>query len=271
MELLLLIACCYNLFLRCFGSIHRLEMVAQESARSPITLIQVAQERICVGTQMDSLSFYRYDPSDRKLLFLKSDMLMRTVSGAVMPHTGLVIGTERYGGIFGLMEDPNKPTSRSLSQAFGFHMPDVALGIQTGAISLMDRLPNDHTLPWDDAGSVRKPILACTLSGSVIVVRRITLETYKFLRTIESRIRQQNYARTLSTIYSPNETVCTLDGDILHLFLRMTISEQQMLVHDDDLEALDLKAHLANSAATSPTNSSVIDRVTTILMNLQYL
>ncbi|CAO3681959.1 unnamed protein product [Umbelopsis ramanniana] len=249
----------------------RLEMVAQESARSPITLIQVAQERICVGTQMDSLSFYRYDPGERKLLFLKSDVLMRTVSGAVMPHAGLVIGTERYGGIFGLMEDTNKPASRSLSQAFGFHMSDVALGIQTGAISLMDRLPNDHTLPWDDAGSVRKPILACTLSGSVIVVRRITLETYEFLRTIESRIRLQNCARTLSTIYSPNETVCTLDGDILHLFLRMTISEQQTLVHDEDLDALDLKAHPANPAATYPANSSAIDKVTNILMNLQYL
>ncbi|KAH8555142.1 mono-functional DNA-alkylating methyl methanesulfonate N-term-domain-containing protein [Umbelopsis sp. PMI_123] len=241
----------------------RLEMVAQESARSPITLIQVSQERICIGTQLDSLSFYRYDSDSRKLLFLKSDMLMRTVSGAVMPHAGLVIGTERYGGIFGLIEDINKPTSRSLSQAFGFHMPDVALGVQTGTLSLMDRLPNDHTLSWDDASSVRKPIFACTLSGGIVVVRRITQETYDFLRIIESRIRQRNCARLLSTIYWPTEITNTLNGDILYLFLRMTASEQQSLLHDEDMNILDLKVF--------PANVSAIDKVTNIITNLQYL
>jgi hypothetical protein len=241
----------------------RLEMVAQESARSPITLIQVSQERICIGTQLDSLSFYRYDSDSRKLLFLKSDMLMRTVGGAVMPHAGLVIGTERYGGIFGLIEDINKPTSRSLSQAFGFHMPDVALGVQTGTLSLMDRLPNDHTLSWDDASSVRKPIFACTLSGGIVVVRRITQETYDFLRIIESRIRQRNCARLLSTIYWPTEITNTLNGDILYLFLRMTASEQQSLLHDEDMNILDLKVFQANVSA--------IDKVTNIITNLQYL
>jgi hypothetical protein len=62
----------------------------------------------------------------------------------------------------------------------------------------------------------------------------------------------------------PNETVQTVDGDTLHLFLRMTLSEQQALVHDDDMDLL------ANSKAFA-ANLSAVDKVTTLLMNLQYL
>lgn len=239
-------------------------MVAQETARSPITLIQVAQDRICVGTQLDSLSFYRYNSTSRKLLFLKSDPLMRTVSGATMPHAQLVIGTERYGGIFGLIEDPEKQSSRALPLAFQFHMPDIALGLQGGTLSLMDRLHNEHILSWDESVSFKKSIFACTLNGGVVAVRRITQDTFKLLRVIEYRIRQHNCARLLSTIYMPNETVQTVDGDTLHLFLRMTLSEQQALVHDDDMDLL------ANSKAFAE-NLSAVDKVITLLMNLQYL
>jgi len=243
----------------------RLEMVAQESARSPITLIQVAQDRICVGTQLDSLSFYRYDAASRKLLFLKSDPMMRTVSGATMPHASLVIGTERYGGIVGLMEDTAKPQSRLLPLAFQFHMPDVALGVQAGTMSLMDRLEKESILPWDDTAASRKTILACTLTGGVVAVRRITQETFQLLQTIELRIRELNCAQLLSTIYRPNESVRTLDGDVLRLFLRMPLPEQEVLVNNIDMD------HLPNLKSLCATHTSAVDKVIALLMNLQYL
>lgn len=240
-------------------------MVAQESARSPITLIQVAQDRICVGTQLDSLSFYRYDAASRKLLFLKSDPMMRTISGATMPHASLVIGTERYGGIVGLMEDTAKPQSRLLPLAFQFHMPDVALGVQAGTMSLMDRLEKESILPWDDTAASRKTILACTLTGGVVAVRRITQETFQLLQTIELRIRELNCAQLLSTIYRPNESVRTLDGDVLRLFLRMPLPEQEVLVNNIDMD------HLPNLKSLCATHTSAVDKVIALLMNLQYL
>lgn len=248
-------------------SLNRLAMVAQETARSPITLIKVDNDRICVGTQLDSLSFYQYDASTSKLMFIKSDAMKRTISGATMPHENLIIGTERYGGIFSLIDDTARPAYKLLPLAFGFQMPDIALGVHSGTLSVMDHQASDYLLSWDEAATPRKAVFACTLSGGVVVVRRITEPIYNILRIIELRLRLHNCSRLLSTIYRPNESVKTLDGNILQLFTRMTLSEQTEIVPENDKE---IRTILEGQSVPLP-GSTMADSVSNLLICLQYL
>ncbi|KAM3588962.1 hypothetical protein VKS41_001392 [Umbelopsis sp. WA50703] len=245
----------------------RLAMVAQETARSPITLIKVDNDRICVGTQLDSLSFYRYDAATSKLIFVKSDALKRTISGATMPHENLIIGTERYGGVFSLIDDTDRPAYKLLPLAFGFQMPDIALGVHSGTLSMMDHQASDYLLSWDETTTPRKAIFACTLSGGVVVVRRITEPIYNVLRIIELRLRMLNCSKVLGTIYKRNESIKTLDGNILLLFTRMTIVEQTHLVPENDKE---IEMIMQSQNVTLP-GSTKADRISNLLASLQYL
>lgn len=242
-------------------------MVAQETARSPITLIKVDNDRICVGTQLDSLSFYQYDASMSKLIFIKSDAMKRTISGATMPHENLIIGTERYGGIFSLIDDTDRPAYKLLPLAFGFRMPDIALGVYSGTLSIMDHQASDYLLSWDEAATPRKAIFACTLSGGVVVVRRITEPIYNVLRIVQLRLQLLNCSRLLSTIYRPDESVKTLDGNTLQLFTRMTLAEQTELVPENDKEIRDI---LESQIVRLP-GSTMADSISNLLIYLQYL
>lgn len=107
----------------------RLVEVTKKTLRFLITSISLNGDRICVGSQRDSMSFYRFNPETKNIEFLKryaiktgyrvekwaitndiqsSDITARSVHHSFMVDGQTAVAACESGGLIALRDDPSK-------------------------------------------------------------------------------------------------------------------------------------------------------------------
>ncbi|KAI8072258.1 uncharacterized protein B0P05DRAFT_178741 [Gilbertella persicaria] len=226
--------------------------VAHKLLHSTITSIHGDGERICVTCHNDeSISFYRFDSDTSTLHFLKSDVASRSVHHSLVIDSRLAVGVSYSGGMVALYDDPSSIHEKRLECLFSFHYSDVLVGPSLALLGSHNDLfytnqSTPHILPWSlDLGksNTTKPIVACTVSGGMLHVYRISSPLYNLFCVLQDLLLDFEPTRPLlGSVEDFKHWYCqlsggeksTIHGDLVESFLRLSFDEQLRLISQDD-------------------------------------
>ncbi|KAG0185386.1 hypothetical protein DFQ28_009413 [Apophysomyces sp. BC1034] len=235
----------------------RLTEIAHKTLRFLITSIHVADDRICITSQTESISFYKFNNDTKKLEFLKSDTVARTVHHALVLNSRVAVGVCQAGGFVALHDDPDdKSFERRLLRLFSFYYPDIVIKSKLGSMQTRYIVPQDenrlatHILPWtadivkDDQQAPKtneaiKPIIGCTVAGGIVTIHRISAALYMLLLALQERILEyQPTSPLLGSTRDFHAWYCqqssgqknTVHGDLIAMYSRLSLAEQEEII-----------------------------------------
>ncbi|KAI8992218.1 hypothetical protein BDB01DRAFT_420579 [Pilobolus umbonatus] len=236
---------CDGHYLMPFG-FNRLNEVAQRTLRFPITSISQHGSTICVSSQSESMSFYRFNPDTGTLDFLKSDVQSRTIHQTLMLNDNVAVGVGQSGGMVALCDNPDDLSfEKRLECLFAFHYPDVLVNPQLGLLCSQNNLEKNllvqYLMPWNKE-TIIKPIVCCTVSGGLVHVYRLNPVLFRSLHALQTMLL--NYEPTRPLLGSTKDFVdwyCQLSGeekniihgDLIESFLKLTLTQQLSIVQMD--------------------------------------
>ncbi|KAF7722978.1 hypothetical protein EC973_002447 [Apophysomyces ossiformis] len=217
----------------------RLAEVTKKTLRFLITSIHVVGDRICITSQTESISFYKFNEDARRLEFLKSDTVARSVHHALVLSSRIAIGLCQSGQVIALHDDP-----------------DIIIKTKIGSMRTRYILQHDedklaaHVLPWtmdvltDDqrissTSEAAKPIIGCTVAGGVVTISRVSEVLYTLLLALQERILAYKPTSPLlgSTrdfqawyIHRTGGHKNAIHGDIIAMYRRLSLPEQEKIV-----------------------------------------
>ncbi|CAG8557410.1 10090_t:CDS:10 [Dentiscutata erythropus] len=239
-----------------------LKKVHSKELRWPILSINAYGNRICVGTQKGSLTFYDFNPEKElePFTFLKTERLTRLISDSIMLNENLAVGADKCGNIFGLLYNKDDPSIEPcLEPVFSFHEAEIVsrlrvgyLGYRTETINKLSEASSDHNsevkalddLGWDINHDLTYPvatIIGCSLLGSVLLFMRISIKSYQLLSALQSVLEKwpstrNNNVRFRSDSNKTNSINVIIDGDMVSQFLRLSRYEQlRVIEHNPEL------------------------------------
>ncbi|OZJ03817.1 hypothetical protein BZG36_03817 [Bifiguratus adelaidae] len=248
-----------------------LALEAVERLRFLITSISVCGNRVAVSTNRDSVVYYdvRHDEELRDGLFTetnyrfefrKTDSRVRLTHNVLLLTKELAIGTDKTGGIFGLLDNVAGDYENSLDEVFCFHLGEFVTRLTL--VQWRNPHPKDTRMistyiPWDatpqeeefysQATTQLEPnlpdtllsnlsIMATTALGSIYIIDRISLQLYQLLSPLQQTMATHPLTRpVLGNDYERyrNQTGIAhdvIDGLLVYQFLRLLPSEQKMLI-----------------------------------------
>lgn len=198
-----------------------------------------------------SLRFYNY-----------SDVSKRSIHHSLMLNSRLAVGVTQSGGMVALYDDPNdKSFEDRMKCLFSFHYPDII--VKPSLAHLRSQHDSDydvdlltqHLLPWSqEVGTDHQTnttssatssvnIVACTVSGGIIHVYRISPALYSLLNALQDILI--DFGPTSPLLGSPEnfkDWFCQLSGrekavihgDLVELYLRLSEEEQLVVIQNED-------------------------------------
>ncbi|CAI2179449.1 1570_t:CDS:10 [Funneliformis geosporum] len=197
----------------------KLMKLISKELRWPIISINSCGNKICVGTQKGSLSFFEFDVEKEKIHFLQTERSARLIGDSIMLNQNLAIGTDKCGNIFGLLYDKESPNIEPcLQPLFSFYeaevVPRLRIGnldyrvenldindnndsttsiveeknIHEGRVREGNNVDNDE-LGWDADKNLKNSaaiVVGCSLLGSVFLLMRIELKAFRLLNALQS-------------------------------------------------------------------------------------
>jgi len=169
-----------------------------------ITSVDTHGANIVVGSQKDSLSYYKYNSILERLEFLRSDQRSRSTAHAIMIDDTMSVASDKFGCIYGLsFDEATESMNNNLCDIFNFHYPESFSRLRTSRIVI--RTPNKHDLDvigWDGAGLDKAGrftvVIGCSLVGSSIMLLRLSeVEKYNILKALQDALEDSNITRPL--------------------------------------------------------------------------
>ncbi|CAG8451476.1 8190_t:CDS:10 [Funneliformis mosseae] len=196
----------------------KLMKLISKELRWPIISINSCGNKICVGTQKGSLSFFEFDVEKEKIHFLRTERSARLIGDSIMLNQNLAIGTDKCGNIFGLLYDKESPNIEPcLKPLFSFYeaeiVPRLRIGnldyrvenldtndnndsttstveetnLDEGQASEGNNVDNDE-FGWDADKNLKNSaaiVVGCSLLGSVFLFMRIELKAFRLLNALQ--------------------------------------------------------------------------------------
>ncbi|KAI8909929.1 mono-functional DNA-alkylating methyl methanesulfonate N-term-domain-containing protein [Powellomyces hirtus] len=235
-------------------------------ARWPIQCISVAGNRVVIGGQKESVSFWDYVSDSKKFKFRQSDRYARAVADCIAVDEDTALATDKCGNLLGLgTSDGIEKTFKTL---FSIHLGETILRLHRGSIvrrpgvssklgitGEATRLQMEDAGGWgtpgneDDMGSfggaaagdislnqpVSKVLYGCSVIGSVFAVLRISPAVYHKLLVLQRVLAKYPTTRPLLgndyvwyRSQGLNHTFrgC-IDGDMVSQFFDLSLEDKE--------------------------------------------
>ncbi|KAI8800279.1 mono-functional DNA-alkylating methyl methanesulfonate N-term-domain-containing protein [Cladochytrium replicatum] len=116
---------------------------AHTEVRWPIQSLSTFGPRIVVGGQKESLTFYSYDPRQRKFELLKSDRHPRLTLDTLAIDQSTAMGTDKLGGVFALSLGSPFNTEICLESVFAINLGEVITRLHFGCMVQKSEIEKD--------------------------------------------------------------------------------------------------------------------------------
>lgn len=232
-----------------------------------ISSIRGDENRICVTSRTNSMSFYKLNTEFDTIEFLKwyainktyrnltkfvySDAIPRSLHQSLMVNSRFGVGVGPLGSVVGLLDDIEDEKNQ-LKTMFAFHYSDMItkpnLALLRSLHGVSDVLLSSHILPWDSDtitshSTPEKPIVGCTVSGGIVHIHRIDRPLYNVLIVLQDILL--DYEPTKPLLGSPSnfrswyrmisgKEKSTIHGDVVESFLRLSLEEQKEAIQDNE-------------------------------------
>ncbi|KAJ3295779.1 Transcription initiation factor TFIID subunit 5 [Borealophlyctis nickersoniae] len=133
------------------GAAYSLVIGTQIELRWPIYSLSTHGNRIAVGGERESVSFYTYNMATKKFEFLKSDRYSRLTADCLAIDENTAIGTDKFGNIFGLVTEEPGGLEHTMNTPFTFHLGEAVMRLRLG--SLVYR-PTTDTEPAESPSAI---------------------------------------------------------------------------------------------------------------------
>ncbi|KAI9146110.1 CPSF A subunit region-domain-containing protein [Paraphysoderma sedebokerense] len=205
--------------------------------------LKARENDIIAGHQKESVTYYKYDREDKKLVPLASDRFSRTISDLVFWGEHNLVGVDKYGNIFGLVYVPDSEEF-TFHEVFCFHLGEICMRLETG--SLVDRpesldmeqlsMTLSQSQTNDMPATTSEQIIAATILGSIYVIQPISESEFNLLNVLQMALL--NYPGSHPILNAPHDAFRgmqypahhLIDGVIVESFFRLQEAEREWIV-----------------------------------------
>ncbi|KAG1176243.1 hypothetical protein G6F70_003534 [Rhizopus microsporus] len=223
----------------------RLAEIAHIALPNVIKSIHENKGHICITSQSDSVSFYKFNEDKKGFELLASDINAMSIHHLLMLNYHTVVGVSYSGGMVALNGNfDEENASKRLESLFSFHFSDIMVKPTLAALKPLNNVPKDmnfllnNVIPWDTSENdlqELKPIVCCTVSGSILHIYRISSQLYRVLNTLQELLLI--FEPTLPLLGATSDfqdwycqlssrQKATIHGDLVESYLRLSFDEQ---------------------------------------------
>ncbi|CAO3696541.1 unnamed protein product [Rhizopus stolonifer] len=235
----------------------RLVEVSHISLPNDIVSIHENNNRICITSQTDSISFYQFNTETNTFEFLKSDVDSLSAHHTLMLNSHTAICVSNSGGMIALTDDPKSPRVQKL---FNFHHSEF---LTSSTLALLGSPYNNetdilwkHLMAWEERSSgLQKPMVSCTVSGGILGIYRISQELYRVLGILQKlMLTFEATLPLLGSVRDFEDWYCQLSGteravihgDLVEAYLRLSFDEQLKVLRPAGILSHDLVSAIHN-------------------------
>ncbi|KAI9276361.1 mono-functional DNA-alkylating methyl methanesulfonate N-term-domain-containing protein [Sporodiniella umbellata] len=241
----------------------RLMEICCKSLPSDIISIQESNDRICIASQCNSIAFYQFIAETNNFELLKSDIGFMSAHHSLMLDSETSLCVTHSGGMIALKETDG----HRFQKLFSFHhsefMTCSVLALLGSHCKDENELLCKHILPWSiGLSESHKPIVACTVSGSILSTYRISENLYTTLKTLQELIldfeptspllgSKQDFQLWYCQLSGADQAV--IYGDLVEVYLRLSFKEQLQVLKPNG--SLYIPLELAASSLLSKSDN----------------